>query len=274
MSQANLLRVHREQQQILQQKQQEADRQQQLLLRLQEQAAIALQCVVRGWLAKCQRRALEAAAAETAAAAAAVITAAVHAGAVEQAVPAAGVASASNCEAVPCVSSVPSVCSRGSDSSCSSGSSRQNHSRGSTVCSLDVAPPATTGPSSTPSADAVTTNDSMPHAAEQRCQSQPVADSSQQPAVYSEADSVQYELPGLVIRSTAEMRSASHGGVTEAGVNCREDLARQLVQRAGQLGVCEGQRVADIATRAVMASSSFRQLPAAMGAVRTARTTT
>jgi hypothetical protein len=84
-------------------------------------------------------------------------------------------------------------------------------------------------------------------------------------------DVPEYVLSALVIRHAAEKRTASHGG--DAGVECREVLARQLVQRAGQLGAVEGLHAAELAARTLMASSSARQLKSAMQAVRSARPT-
>lgn len=57
------------------------------------------------------------------------------------------------------------------------------------------------------------------------------------------------------------------------GHDCQEDIARQLLQRAEQLGTAEGCKAADLGARTMMASSSSRQLHAAMHAVKTARPT-
>jgi hypothetical protein len=86
-------------------------------------------------------------------------------------------------------------------------------------------------------------------------------------------ENLQCLLPELVIRSAADTRTASHGGCAAAGQDCREGVSRQLVQRAGQLGVIEGAQAADLATRALLASSSARQLKS-MCMVKSARVTT
>jgi myosin heavy subunit len=269
-SSSNVLRLHREeqrQQQLELEKQQQREQQhlerearerQQQQERLQEQrertvqqqrqtdAAVVLQSAVRGWAA---RQLLEDLAAAAAAAAAAV-----------QAVSSAAVLDEGG-SAEDDMSAVPSTCSRASDStdSCSNsrGSSRQSHSRGSTqsACSLDA-------PAAAAAAVAACTDmDGM----QQEWQEQ---------AAFCKEQQQQYSLPGLVIRHAAEARTASHGGDSlPAGSDCREDLARQLVQRAGQLGVVEGMQAAQLATRALMASSSSRQLQSAMQAVRAARPT-
>jgi hypothetical protein len=80
------------------------------------------------------------------------------------------------------------------------------------------------------------------------------------------------QLPGLVIRHAAETRTAGHD-MEGPGRGCKQELAKQLVQRAGQLVVCEGQQAADLATRTLMASSSSRQLQSALQVVRAARPT-
>lgn len=64
------------------------------------------------------------------------------------------------------------------------------------------------------------------------------------------------------------MRTASHGGKAEAGSCCQEAVARQLVERAGQLGSCEGRQTAELGARTVMVSSSFREFQSALGAVK------
>lgn len=251
-SPANLLRLHREEQQRLpiaapndleqqQQRREEEERQlrqreeellarELLLLKQQQQqhaqleaATVVLQCAVRGWSARCLCRQLADTAAE---------------------------ASASAAGAGP-YSRVTSICSnsRQSDSSSggsSRGSSRQSHSRGSTVCS------------SSSSAD-------MP------CGAAALVGSSSQAAQEQPPSFELYELPGLLIRSAADTRTASHGGGVGGGDGsacCTELLAQQLVQRAGVLGVAEGLQTAELATRALMASSSSRQLASAMSIVR------
>lgn len=262
-SSSNLLRLHRKEQRQ-QQRQLELERQQQRAQqqrgreererrqqqeRLQEQrereAALVLQCAVRGWAA---RRLL----ADLAVAAAA---AAVHAAV------GAGLPDEGDC-AGSAMSAVPSTCSRASDStdSCSNsrGSSRQSHSRGSaqSSCSLDA------------SAAAVAACRDHEGMQQQQEWQEP------EQGAYVEQQQQQHSLPGLVIRHAAEARTASHRGDSQqAGTDCREDLARQLVQRAGQLGVVEGMHAAQLATRALMASSSSRQLQSAMQAVRAARPT-
>jgi hypothetical protein len=261
----NALRLHREEQQQQRQQQQQQQQQQQRELELQQQrerearqramvlqrqqaereaaqqrqreqeAVLVLQCAVRERAAR--RLLAELAAAEAAAA-------------VKQ--------------RADSMSSVPSTCSRGSDStdSCSRGSSRQSHSRGSTVCSLQ----ASTAPSMTSRGLDEANGEVDPDDGFQQQQQQQWEDLQDK-----QQDVPQHVLPGLVIRHAAEKRTASHGG--DAGVECREELARQLVQRAGQLGVVEGLHAAELAARTLMASSSSRQLKSAMQAVRTARPT-
>lgn len=251
----NALRLHREEQQRqqqlrrqeleLQQQLEREARQRELMMQRQQvereavqqrqreqEAALVLQCAVRGRAARLLLVALAAAAAEAA---------------VKQ--------------RADSMSSVPSTCSRASDStdSCSRGSSRQSHSRGSTVCSIQA--------SAAPSMTCKGLEEANAEADADGFQQQQQWEGLQE----MEQNEPQYVLPGLVIRHAAEKRTASHGG--DAGAECREELARQLVQRAGQLGVVEGLHAAELATRTLMASSSSRQLKSAMQAVRIARPT-
>jgi hypothetical protein len=158
---------------------------------------------------------------------------------------AASAAAAAAVEEVPAVkqlsssiSSVPSSTTcRASDStdSCSRGSSRQSHSRGSNGCSSEAS------------------------AAAHPCSLLEAGDETE----WQETEpSSAYVLPGLLIRHAAEKRTASHGGA-DAG-QCKEELARQLVERAGQLGAAEGQKAAELGTRSLLVCSSARELKSAM----------
>lgn len=244
---SNLLRLQREQQQQLELKQQQElqqeqcqkeweARQQELLLLQQAadreaaqqqqerelEAATVLQCAVRRWAARRTRCCL----ATTAAAAADGAAAAAEVPAVKQ--------------RAGSISSAPSSTTSDSTDSCSRGSSRQSHSRGSNGCSSEAS------------------------VAAHPCSLTEAVDEAEQEWQAMEPCSA-YVLPGLLIRHAAEKRTASHGG---DGAQCKEELARQLVQRAGQLGAAEGLQAAELGTRSLLVCSSVRQLKSAMQAAR------
>jgi hypothetical protein len=79
----------------------------------------------------------------------------------------------------------------------------------------------------------------------------------------------------LVIRSAADTRTATqHGdGSSIAGAACTEQLAKQLVWRAGELKAGEELQQAGLALRTSMAGSSFRKLQEAMAVVKSRRDT-
>jgi hypothetical protein len=221
----------------LRRQQHEEDQQRQLQ---QYQAAVTLQCVVRCYLARRLHASL-----------------AVSAGAQQHAI-VTPICSDCTC---PSISASPSTCSRASDSSTSASSSRGSSRpcSGSTVCSSGDPTGSDSGP--------------VKQQGEISCQQEGPGQQQQQlQEGHATQEALLVELPGLVIRHAAETRTAAHDK-EGPGRDCKQELAKQLVQRAGQLVVCEGQQAADLATRTLMASSSSRQLQSALQVVRAARPT-
>lgn len=264
---AHALRVRQQerQQKLLQQQSLNQQRQQ------RKDAALALQCCVRGWLARRLLQQLTVANTEEAAAVrtTGTETAAQHTQVV------------AGCTVSSAVDDGHQRGSRNRSSSSIVNNAAQMHTsnssgRSSNECGTDGRPASTSH-----------TNSQQPHKNSNACDGTQYScragrSSSRQPtsgpvAAARACGAVCSELPTrqLVIRSAADMRTAmQHGdGSNSVGAKCVEQLAREIVWRAGELEVEEVQQQVDLSIRTLVAGSSFKKLQEAMVMVKFSRVT-